>query len=94
MSLSELAARFELASPPAGFIDDPYPFYAALRAQQPARVLANGAVFLTRYDDVAAVYRLSQASSDKRLEIWFPFNFAGSSMTCCNSFLFNLGTKN
>jgi len=25
-------------------------------------------VFLTRYDDVAAVYRLSQASSDKRLE--------------------------
>lgn len=68
MSLSELAARFELASPPAGFIDDPYPFYAALRAQQPARVLANGAVFLTRYDDVAAVYRLSQASSDKRLE--------------------------
>ncbi|MFZ9407576.1 MAG: cytochrome P450 [Burkholderiaceae bacterium] len=68
MNLTGLAAGFELASPPEGFIDDPYPFYAALRAQEPVRVLANGAVFLTRYDDVAAVYRLSQASSDKRLE--------------------------
>jgi cytochrome P450 len=65
---ADLAARFELADPPAGFIDDPYPCYAALREHQPLRVLASGAVFLTRYDDVAAVYRLSQASSDKRLE--------------------------
>ena len=65
---SSLADGFELSDPPAGFIDDPYPCYAALRENQPVKVLANGAVFLTRYDDVAAVYRMSQASSDKRLE--------------------------
>ena len=64
----ELAVRFELTSPPAGFIDNPYPVYGALRAHAPVRVLESGAVFLSRYDDVAAVYRLSQASSDKRLE--------------------------
>lgn len=63
-----LAVGFELTAPPDGFIDDPYPVYAALRAHAPVRVLANGAVFLSRYEDVAAVYRLSQASSDKRLE--------------------------
>jgi cytochrome P450 len=63
-----LALGFELTAPPDGFIDDPYPVYAALRAHAPVRVLASGAVFLSRYEDVAAVYRLSQASSDKRLE--------------------------
>jgi cytochrome P450 len=63
-----LAAEFELTAPPDGFIDDPYPVYAALREHAPVRVLSSGAVFLSRYEDVAAVYRLSQASSDKRLE--------------------------
>lgn len=68
MTPAKLAACFELAKPPEGFIDDPYPVYALLREFEPVRVLANGAVFLTRYDDVAAMYRLSQASSDKRRE--------------------------
>ncbi|MFN5881136.1 MAG: cytochrome P450, partial [Burkholderiales bacterium] len=68
MTPAQRASRFELADPPPGFIDDPYPVYALLREFEPVRVLASGAVFLTRYDDVAAVYRLSQASSDKRLE--------------------------
>lgn len=68
MTPAQQASRFELADPPPGFIDDPYPVYSLLREFEPVRVLASGAVFLTRYDDVAAVYRLSQASSDKRLE--------------------------
>ena len=31
MTPAKLAACFELAKPPEGFIDDPYPVYALLR---------------------------------------------------------------
>jgi cytochrome P450 len=63
-----IARAFQLSSPPAGFYDDPYPTYRALREHDPVRVLDNGSVFLTRHDDVAAVYRLPTASSDKKRE--------------------------
>jgi len=63
---------FSLASGPPAFIDDPYPFYAALRVHSPVHAIgsANGPSqwLLTRYDDVAAVYRAPQAKSDKRRE--------------------------
>ena len=59
---------FSLANPPAGFVDDPYPWYAALRAHDPVHALGPGSVLLTRYDDVLAVYRSRDASSDKKLE--------------------------
>jgi len=63
---------FSLASAPPAFIDDPYPFYAALRVHSPVHAIgsANGPSqwLLTRYDDVAAVYRAPQAKSDKRRE--------------------------
>jgi len=64
----EPGAGFQLSSLPPGFYDDPYPVYRALREQDPVRVLDNGSVFLTRYDDVAAMYRNPTASSDKRRE--------------------------
>jgi cytochrome P450 len=57
-----------LTDPPPGFVDDPYPFYAALRAHDPVHALAPGSWLLTRYDDVLAVYRSPHASSDKRRE--------------------------
>jgi cytochrome P450 len=64
---------FSLAGAPPGFIDDPYPFYAALRIHSPVHPLvqANGGPgqwLLTRHADVAAVYRAPQAKSDKRAE--------------------------
>ena len=59
---------FSLAAPPAGFIDNPYPFYAALREHAPVHALAPNAWLLTRYDDVLAVYRSVHASSDKQRE--------------------------
>jgi cytochrome P450 len=62
------AAGFDLRDPPAGFHDDPYPWYDRLRATEPVKVLADGSVFLTRYDDVAAMYRNPVASSDKKAE--------------------------
>src|SRR5512144_407557 len=62
------AQRFTLADPPPGFIDDPYPFYAQLRAHDPVHALGNDQWLLTRYDDVALLYRSAAASSDKKRE--------------------------
>ncbi|GCL63757.1 cytochrome P450 [Pseudaquabacterium pictum] len=59
---------FSLAAAPPAFIDDPYPFHAALRTHSPVHPLAPGQWLLTRHADVAAVYRAPQARSDKRRE--------------------------
>ncbi len=61
-------ADFSLAAPPPGFIDNPYPFYDALRQHAPVHTLAPNTVLLTRYADVLAVYRSPHASSDKQRE--------------------------
>jgi cytochrome P450 len=62
------ARAFRLTDVPSDFIDDPYPYYAALRAHDPVHELAPGSIFLTRYEDVAAVYRDPRMSSDKKQE--------------------------
>lgn len=62
---------FALSAPPTGFVDNPYPFYAALRSQAPLHELGgagSGSVLLTRHADVLAVYRCAHASSDKQQE--------------------------
>jgi len=59
---------FQLTRVPAAFLDDPYPWYAALRAHDPLHALEGGGVFLSRYEDALAVYRAPQASSDKKAE--------------------------
>lgn len=59
---------FRLTAPPPGFAADPYPWYAALRQHSPRHPLAPGVLLLTRYDDVAAVYRSAAVSADKRRE--------------------------
>jgi cytochrome P450 len=66
-SLADLHG-FTLAAPPPGFVDDPYPWYAALRKHAPRHALAPSVWLLTRHDDVAALYRDAAASSDKRRE--------------------------
>ena len=60
--------HFSLASPPPGFIDNPYPVYAALRAQAPVHEMEPGSFLLTRHADVSAVYRSADVSSDKQRE--------------------------
>ena len=64
----ETIRGFSLQRVPPGFIDDPYPFYAALRERAPVHELAPGSLLLTRYDDVASIYRDPRVSSDKRRE--------------------------
>lgn len=58
-------SRFRLTDPPPGFIDDPYPVYAALRSASPVHQMAPGSYLLTRHADVSAVYRSADVSSDK-----------------------------
>ena len=63
-----LTQGFSLAAPPAGFIDDPYPVYAALRRHSPVHALGPGSFLLTRHADLLAAYRSAHLSSDKQRE--------------------------
>ena len=67
--ISAAAVRdFQLTRVPPEFLDDPYPWYAALRAHDPLHALEGGGMFLSRYEDALAVYRDPHASSDKKAE--------------------------
>ena len=68
MDARERARAFELTRAPADFIDDPYPWYAALREHDPVHALEGGGVFLSRYEDALAAYRDPRMSSDKKAE--------------------------
>ncbi|MGH8518893.1 MAG: cytochrome P450, partial [Panacagrimonas sp.] len=59
---------FRLTEAPEEFLDDPYPYYAALRESSPVHELERGSYFVSRYEDVVAVYRDARASSDKKVE--------------------------
>ncbi|HMQ57737.1 MAG TPA: cytochrome P450, partial [Rhizobiaceae bacterium] len=64
-----MARDFDLARPPAGFIDDPFPFYAALRRHAPVKQLGENSWLLTRHADLERVYKdTALFSSDKREE--------------------------
>lgn len=66
---AEIVHRFDLANLPADFYDDPFPYYRALQAQAPVKALPGGGYFLTRYQDLLAIYKNPKSfSSDKRLE--------------------------
>ena len=66
---SVIADRFDLLNLPAGFHDNPFPIYRALRERTPVKAMPDGSVFLTRYDDLIAIYKNPKAfSSDKRRE--------------------------
>src|SRR5437762_886852 len=66
---ADVAARFDLTRLPAGFYVNPYPYYRALRDHAPVKQMRDGSWFLTRYDDVVAVYRDPKTfSSDKKTE--------------------------
>jgi len=68
MISAEAVRDFQLTRVPPEFLDDPYPWYAALRAHDPVHALEGGGVFLSRYEDALAVYRDPHASSDKKAE--------------------------
>ncbi len=57
---------FDLERLPEGFIEDPYPYYRALREQDPIHRCPDGSWLLTRHADCLAVYKSAAVSSDKR----------------------------
>ncbi len=71
---AELAGAFDLAKLDRAFLDDPYPTYRALREHDPVHRMPDGSYFLTRYDDLVAVYRDAKTwSSDKKIQFKHPF---------------------
>ncbi|MCW5628080.1 MAG: cytochrome P450 [Rhodoferax sp.] len=65
----QIADGFDLRALPADFYANPYPVYDQLRETQPVRAMPDGSWFLTRYQDLVAVYRDARLfSSDKRVE--------------------------
>lgn len=64
-----IAAEFNLLDLTPEFIANPYPVYRALREHAPIKQMKNGSYFLTRYDDLIAIYKNPKSfSSDKKLE--------------------------
>ncbi len=60
---------FDVRNLPADFYDNPFPYYAALRADSPIKRLPDGTFLLTRYADVEFVYKNPKIfSSDKKRE--------------------------
>jgi cytochrome P450 len=73
----ERAASFDLKRLDPAFLDDPYPTYRALREHDPVHRMPDGSYFLTRYDDLVAVYGDAKTwSSDKKID--FKPNFGDS----------------
>jgi hypothetical protein len=69
MSDAERARTFDLRNLPDSFYDDPFPTYQSLREHAPVKRLPDGAVFLSRYADILAVYQDPAGfSSDKKKE--------------------------
>jgi cytochrome P450 len=69
---AEAARAFDLKRLPGDFIDDPYPYYRALREHDPVHRMPDGSYIITRYDDCETLYKDAKTySSDKKVE-FFP----------------------
>jgi cytochrome P450 len=64
---AETARGFVLAHPPAGFVENPFPTYAALLAHAPVLPQPDGSVLICRHADLDRIYRdTALFRSDKR----------------------------
>ncbi|MDH3643523.1 MAG: cytochrome P450 [Gammaproteobacteria bacterium] len=59
-------SSFDLRDPPAGFVDDPFVWYDALREDAPLRRLPDDSVLVTGYDACVEIYNSDAFVSDKR----------------------------
>src|SRR4051794_16995449 len=70
----ELARSFRFDRLPADFNNDPYRYYAALRAHDPVHRFGDGKILVTRYADVERIYKdTATFSSDKTVEFGAKF---------------------
>jgi cytochrome P450 len=90
----EFAARFDLVDPPAGFHDDPYPIYHALRTHAPVHLMTSGSMLVSRYADLEAIYKNTALfSSDKTREFWPKFGASPLYDHHTTSLVFNDGPR-
>ncbi|TNC07821.1 cytochrome P450 [Methylobacterium terricola] len=69
-----LVQGFDLRRLPEGFIANPYPVYAALRAHAPVHRMGDGQILLSRHVDLERVYKdAATFSSDKTVEFGAKF---------------------
>jgi cytochrome P450 len=65
----DIAARFDVQHLPPDYYANPFPYYRALQEYEPVKRMPNGSYFLTRYEDLLAVYKNPKSfSSDKKVE--------------------------
>ncbi|MCM2563167.1 cytochrome P450 [Lutimaribacter sp. EGI FJ00015] len=62
------ARSFDLAAPPAGFVDDPFPWYDALLTHAPVLPQPDGSILVSRHADLERIYKdTTLYSSDKKV---------------------------
>ena len=71
-ALRESALDFDLANPPEGFVEDPFPLYDALLAHAPVLRQPDGSVLLSRYADLDRIYRDTKTFSSDKTEAFKP----------------------
>ncbi len=65
--MRDIATGFDLAAPPEGFSDNPFPIYDALLKDAPVLPQPDGSVLLCRHADLDRIYRdTTLFSSDKK----------------------------
>ena len=67
LSSSVDVQHFDLTNPPAGFVEDPFPFYDALLSEAPVLAQPDGSFLISRHADLDRIYRdTTLYSSDKK----------------------------
>ncbi|SFT76825.1 cytochrome P450 [Sedimentitalea nanhaiensis] len=69
---------FDLANPPPGFVEDPFPFYDALLRRAPVLRQPDGSVLLSRHGDLDRVYRDTTLFTSDKKSVFAPKFGSGS----------------
>lgn len=69
---------FDLAAPPAGFAEDPFPFYDALLRDAPVLPQPDGSLLICRHADLDRIYRDTTLFSSDKKKVFAPKYGAGS----------------
>ncbi|MFP4274918.1 MAG: cytochrome P450 [Paracoccaceae bacterium] len=70
--MAAIARSFDLENPPEGFVEDPFPFYAALLEHAPVLRQPDGSVLLSRHADLDRIYRDTTLYSSDKTEAFAP----------------------
>ncbi|KIC20712.1 cytochrome P450 [Leisingera sp. ANG-Vp] len=76
--VSVSAQGFDLANPPPGFAEDPFPFYDALLRDAPVLPQPDGSLLICRHADLDRIYRDTVLFSSDKKKVFAPKYGAGS----------------